>query len=458
MDDPSSDAFKLSVDNTVRLYHNTYGVPYNQLMVGATFYGRGWKNVSSTNNGLYQRGQEALGINENGYNYYRDLILLEDSGYSMHWDDLALAAWLYSPVDNIFWSMDDPQSIALKRRYIDAYGLGGGMFWEISGDDDDASLLNALVTGNPGDRTASTMEDTSLDISITKPLNCSISLEGFNVVVNAESSVANIAQVEFFLGGSSLGFDNRPPWSWAGFNLSASVQNLTAVLTDTSGNYNTSAPVTLNVYDNDALALWQTGISYQVGDQVFYEGCIYQAKRNHVGSRVRLPTSYRYWDLVTCTDCGGSGGDGNTAPSVIIDSPEADAPFNEGDDVTINATASDPDIGDMVTKVVFYQNGSELGEDTTASYSWVWNSVPVGSHSITVIAHDQNGGTDSASIMITVSSTGGCTTNAWNSMNTYNKGDRVEHTGILWQCKRTNQGIEPGTSPSKWTNLGPCNS
>lgn len=455
VNDPSSDAFKLSMDSSVRLYRDTYGVTVDKLVVGAAFYGRGWKNVSNTGDGLYQNGQEAPGIYEDGYNYYSDLLPLLSSGYNLYWDDLALASWLYSPGENIFWTLDDPQSIALKRRYIDAYDLRGGMFWEISGDDDTGSLVSALVSGNPGATfSLAAAENPSLDISISKPLDCSISLEGFNAVINADSTESDIARVEFFLNGDSLGFDNRPPWSWAGFNLPAGVHNLTAVLTDSSGNYNTSPPVRLNVYGNAALELWQTGVSYQVGGRVFYNGCIYEAKRNHVGSRVRLPTSNRYWNLVTCSDCGGGGGDGNESPDITIDSPADGAEFSEGDNVNIHATASDMD--GTITKVEFYQGGNMLGEDTSSPYEFSWVSVPSGSHEITATAYDNDGATHSVSITIIAVSSGGCTASPWDESNTYNRGDRVQHNGILWQSKRTVQGVEPGTSPSKWTNLGPC--
>ncbi|MDH3768020.1 MAG: glycoside hydrolase family 18 protein, partial [Gammaproteobacteria bacterium] len=129
-DDPSSDAFKLSVDNTIRYYTDTNGVPVSKLAIGGTFFGRGWKNVGASNNGLYQNGRAAPGVYESGANYYHDLAPLESQGYSWFWDDNSLAAWLYSPSESIFWSLDDTQSLALKHRYAEAYGVAGLMVWE----------------------------------------------------------------------------------------------------------------------------------------------------------------------------------------------------------------------------------------------------------------------------------------------------------------------------------------
>ena len=221
-----------------------------------------------------------------------------------------MASWLYSPSNSIFWTLDDPQSLALKKRYADAYGLAGMMLWEISGDDNGGSLIRALHSGEPGTYLAGTSE-TGPAVSITQPVDCAISLEGFNQVINATAD-GSAVQVEFFPGGmDSLGFANRSPWSWAWFNLPAGEHELFAVATDSGRNFGVSAPVRLTVYgENSGLALWQTGDSYAIGDEVFYEGCIYSAKRNHVGSRVRPPSNNRYWQLVTCEDCGG-GGNGN---------------------------------------------------------------------------------------------------------------------------------------------------
>ena len=67
VNDTSSDAFKLSIDNAVRLYRDTYGVSVEKLVIGAAFYGRGWRGVSETDDGLYQSGRTAPGIYEDGY-------------------------------------------------------------------------------------------------------------------------------------------------------------------------------------------------------------------------------------------------------------------------------------------------------------------------------------------------------------------------------------------------------
>ena len=146
--DPASAEWQLSVDKAVRLYRDRYGVPADKILPGAAFYGRGWTGVGSTNSGLYQSDSGAApGTYEPGYELYRDLVPKLSSGYTKYWDNLAKAAWIYSSADKIFWTCDEPNSLALKAQYVKYHDLGGIMFWEISGDNDQGLMLSTLYEG-----------------------------------------------------------------------------------------------------------------------------------------------------------------------------------------------------------------------------------------------------------------------------------------------------------------------
>ena len=137
---------------------------------------------------------------------------------------------------------------------------------------------------------------------------------------------------------------------------------------------------------------------------------------------------------------------------------EAGQGLQEGNDVVITAVATDED--GSIESVVFAVEG-QVGDGVYSdinTWTWTWTSVPAGTHEVTVTAHDNSRATASDRITIVAASAGGCTAPAWDATLTYPKGDRVQHVGILWQSKRTNTNVEPGTSPSKWTNLGPCTS
>jgi hypothetical protein len=98
---------------------------------------------------------------------------------------------------------------------------------------------------------------------------------------------------------------------------------------------------------------------------------------------------------------GSSGGGSSIPPSVSITSPTNGASISIGSNVTIQATASDPD--GTVAKVEFFQGTTKLGEDLSSPYSYTWNTVPAGDYILTAKATDNDGlSTTSTSITIHV--------------------------------------------------------
>jgi chitinase len=118
-------------------------VPPDKLVLGVPFYGRGWRGVPSTENGLFQPvaglapggdGQGAFSYSELKANYL--------PRYQRFWHAEARVPWLYDREAGVFISYDDPESLAIKADYILARGLGGAMFWELT--QDGGELVEAL--------------------------------------------------------------------------------------------------------------------------------------------------------------------------------------------------------------------------------------------------------------------------------------------------------------------------
>lgn len=146
--DPSA-ALGYNTDRAVREWL-TRGTPAAKLLVGVPFYGRGWRDVppGPRGDGLYQTssGGGAPGTYETGVEDYKVLKTLEGS-YGRYRHAEARAFWIYSPSTRIFWSYDDPEALREKAGYVKSNGLGGIMFWELSGDDATGSLLTAISEG-----------------------------------------------------------------------------------------------------------------------------------------------------------------------------------------------------------------------------------------------------------------------------------------------------------------------
>lgn len=118
------------------------GVPADKIVVGAAFYGKGWKGVEPADNGLFQPNKGgARAANYRGLQ--QDFI--DKNGYTRYWDSLAKAPYLFNPADSIFITYDDPESVALKAKFAIDNHLAGIMFWELGGDSyEENSLLSAI--------------------------------------------------------------------------------------------------------------------------------------------------------------------------------------------------------------------------------------------------------------------------------------------------------------------------
>lgn len=115
------------------------GVPPEKLHVGMAFYGRGFAGVSAgSTNGLYRSysGPSGNGTWEPGVFDHSDLAAnyVGRNGYASFWHEASRTPWLMNPTNGTFISYDDPRSLREKCWFVQAAGLGGAMFWELSGD------------------------------------------------------------------------------------------------------------------------------------------------------------------------------------------------------------------------------------------------------------------------------------------------------------------------------------
>jgi chitinase len=116
------------------------GVPRSKLLLGVPFYGRGWRAASVGDGFCVQASGVPRGTYEKGVDDYE--VLAAKSRASFH--DVATGThWDFD--GSQFWSYDDPTSVGWKADYANCRGLRGVMFWELSGDDPNSTLLDALT-------------------------------------------------------------------------------------------------------------------------------------------------------------------------------------------------------------------------------------------------------------------------------------------------------------------------
>lgn len=298
----------------------------------------------------------------------------------------------------------------------------------------------ACVPTGTGDNCAVPPDTTDPVVSITSPANGASISTTTTVSANATDDVA-VAKVEFYVDGALKGTDTTGTpytYSLSPTGLSVGTHSLYAIAYDTSNNSATSSTVSFTVPDttaptisnvvsssvsqNTATITWTT--SEAADSQVKYGTTSSYASTttldttkvtSHSVTLSGLTASTTYHYQVVSKDAAGNAvsstdatfttqapaGD-TTKPTVSLTAPASGATVNGT--VSVTANASD-NVG--VVGVQFKLDGANLGsEDLSSPYSssWVTTGVSNGSHTLTAIARDAAGNTQTATtITVTVS-------------------------------------------------------
>nr|BFE59398.1 glycoside hydrolase family 18 protein [Dactylosporangium thailandense] len=120
-------------------HYESQGVPREKLVLGVPFYGRGFRAEPP---GLFQPQAGAVHVGD-----YRDIArdLLPDPAWERHRHPEARSPWLYHPQTRTFVSYEDAESIGERAAFAAEHGLRGAFTWHLGGDDDEHSLLDAMV-------------------------------------------------------------------------------------------------------------------------------------------------------------------------------------------------------------------------------------------------------------------------------------------------------------------------
>jgi chitinase len=128
-------------------YYRRHGVAADKLVLGVPFYGRGFRVASDANHGLYQPYSALYEAGD-----WRAIRggLLGNPAWQEYWHPVAQSPWLFNPAERIFISYEDARSIGLRAELARDSGLRGVFTWELTGDDDQQSLLQAMARPLPG--------------------------------------------------------------------------------------------------------------------------------------------------------------------------------------------------------------------------------------------------------------------------------------------------------------------
>ena len=148
-DNPGSTPF-----NTIAAlmhYTETSRVPRSKMVLGMPLYGRAFANTNGP-------GTPFSGVGEGSWeNGVWDYKALPRPGAREEENRHVIASWCYDPASRTMVSYDNVTMIDLKSNFVVTNRLGGGMWWETSGDRggksanrSDGSLIGAFVDGVGG--------------------------------------------------------------------------------------------------------------------------------------------------------------------------------------------------------------------------------------------------------------------------------------------------------------------
>ena len=172
-------------------------------------------------------------------------------------------------------------------------------------------------------------------VSLSSPANNALYLAPASAIpVRANASAsggATVVQVDFYANGNLIGTDTTSPYQFDWTNVAAGTYVITAKMTDSNQVETTSSPRTINVAAN------------------------------------------------------------NTAPTVSLTAPANNASYITPSSVTATATASGPELNDLLQRVEFYLNGNLAATVTSAPYTTSLSGLADGTYSLTAVAVDGQG-------------------------------------------------------------------
>jgi hypothetical protein len=277
-------------------------------------------------------------------------------------------------------------------------------------------------------------------VAITAPTHgATITGTSVTLAATASDSDGTVTRVVYYANGSAIATVTSAPWSATWSNVAPGAYRLTAVATDSSDLSTTSAPVDITVQaplvpptvaitsPTHGATITETSVALAAtadDSDGTVTRVVYYANGTAIATVTSAPWSATWSNVApgaysltaVATDSSNLSTTSepvgitvqaptvasNQPPTVAITSPANGATFTQNSNITLSASASDPD--GRVVRVTYFANGSQVGSSTSnGSWTVTWSKVKQGSYTLTAVATDDAGATTtSAPVSITV--------------------------------------------------------
>ncbi len=324
-------------------------------------------------------------------------------GWTVHWDDEAKVP--YMTKGKYFLSYDNEDSVALKAQYVNDYGLGGTIVWQVAGDQQclggyvmhgklpKCNQLNPTLANKLNDVFALGCQGCPI-IRITSPTSSDQIVPGSNVSIQVEVSDPDgqVVEVEYYANGSLIGSSQTAPFSFTWMNVAEGNYDLTAIAYDNLDNSKETPKVSISV------------------------------NQDHL------------------------------KPVVAITAPEDQIVQDVLSQVTFEASASYAD--GTITSVDFTINNNTIAATSGGNnlYMAQWLPNRYGDHQLYVTATNNDGFSQSDSKVFSIIQ---CSGTPWEASKVYVGGNEVLYKDKIYRAKWWTQGETPDTS-QVWKFIKDC--
>jgi hypothetical protein len=305
--------------------------------------------------------------------------------------------------------------------------------------------------------TGGATDTTSPSVNVTSPANGE-TVHGTTVIaVSASDAGTGVAKVEFYIDGSKVGEDTSAPYeySWDSAAYSDGTHAIKAVAVDGAGNTAIDNDTTVT---SNQVVICHTATADGTATDHYVAGRLDSTGYTTYGTKYGYSTVFTLYQLNA--ENGGSWvdvdgmpdgcyvegvSDDTAAPSVNVTAPSNGTTVSGTVSITVDASDNN-----SVSKVEFYIDGTKVGEDTAAPYSYSWNTSNAsdGSHAIKAVAFDAagNSAADNDTSVTVDNSTSGGTCQQWTAKNSdHVTAGRAYSSWGYYYAKGSNQYIGYGS-------------